>query len=190
MKIILSLRRGHYMKRVGVFLITVALVAGMMGCPPSEAVTFLDPNLEAAVREAIATPEGPIYPSDLEGLTYLSASGKNITDLTGLEYCTSLTELYLGDNQISDISPLANLTNLTHLGLGGNQISDISSLANLTKLTRLELWTNQISDISPLVDNMGLGAGDYVHLKWNPLSSDSINTYIPQLQARGVTVVY
>jgi len=41
-----------------------------------------------------------------------------------------------------------------------------------------------------LVDNMGLGAGDYVHLKWNPLSSDSINTYIPQLQARGVTVVY
>ena len=79
---------------------------------------------------------------------------------------------------------------MTYLDLSWNQISNISPLANLTKLTRLELWTNQISDISPLVDNMGLGAGDYVHLKWNPLSSDSINTYIPQFQARGVTVVY
>ena len=197
-------------------------------------VNIPDPNLETAIREAIDKPTGPIYASDLAVLTLLDANSRNIADLTGLEYCTSLaylylvdnqitsisplanltslTELLLGENQISSISPLANLTNLRKLGLwknpisnispltnlinlewllfGDNQISNISPLANLTKLTRLELWTNQISDISPLVDNMGLGAGDYVHLKWNPLSSDSINTYIPQLQARGVTVVY
>jgi internalin A len=117
-----------------------------------EAVIFPDPNLEAAIREAIGKPTDPICPSDLEGLTYLNASGNNITDLTGLEHCTSLTRLYLGINQISDISPLANLTNLTQLGLEHNQISDISPLANLTNLTVLPLHNNQISDISPLTN--------------------------------------
>ena len=133
-----------------------------------EAVTFADPNLEAAIREAIGKPTGPIYPSDLEGLTSLSASEKNIADLTGLECATSLTSLSLRYNQISDISPLANLTNLTWLDLEGNQISDISSL----------------------VDNEGLSEGDEVYLTGNPLSSDSINIYIPQLEARGVIVDY
>ena len=198
------------------------------------AVTFADSNLEAAVREAIGKPTGPIYPSDLDELTTFTASEKNIIDLTGLECATSLTELNLNDNQIidispltgltsltelliyknqiSDISPLANLTDLTELNLAYNQISDISPLASLTDLTRLSLWDNQISDISPLanltnltwlqladnqisdisplVDNEGLSTGDEVYLAGNPLSSDSIQIYIPQLEARGVIVDY
>jgi len=40
------------------------------------------------------------------------------------------------------------------------------------------------------VQNAGLGTGDEVYLEVNPLSSDSINVYIPQLEARGVTVIY
>jgi len=35
MKIILGSRRHHYMARVGIFLITVALIAGMLGCGSS-----------------------------------------------------------------------------------------------------------------------------------------------------------
>ena len=56
-------------------------------------ITFPDSNLEAAIRAAIGKPEGSILPSDLEGLTSLDASERGITDLTGLEYCTNLTEL-------------------------------------------------------------------------------------------------
>ena len=149
-----------------------------------------DANLEAAIREAIHKPEGPIYPSDLEGLTSLDAPERSIADLTGLEYCTGLTELWLSSNQISDILSLAGLTSLTSLIPSDNHISDISPLAGLTSLTRLELRSNQISDILPLVDNPGLGEGDTVDLRSNPLSSDSTDVYIPQLQARGVTVYY
>jgi hypothetical protein len=266
----------------------------------AEAVTFADPNLEAAIRQAVAIPDGPIYPSDLDGLTSLSAVQKNIANLTGVEFCISLTELTIWDNQISDIAPLANLTSLTTLYLGENQISDIvplaslasltfldlkhnqisdisplsnltsltglwlygnqigdispladltsltllylasneisdvsplvnltgltdldlysnqigdvspladltnltllylasneisdvSPLVNLTSLTDLDLGDNQICDISPLVENAGLSVGDDVYLDGNPLSSDSINTYIPQLQAKGVYVYY
>jgi len=57
-------------------------------------------------------------------------------------------------------------------------------------LTYLELWDNQISDISPLVQNAGLAEGDKIYLGTNPLNSDSINMYIPQLEARGVIVGY
>jgi len=55
-------------------------------------------------------------------------------------------------------------------------------------LTEILLYSNQIRDISPLVDNPGLGVGDLVSLKDNPLSPDSIDIYLPQLRERGVTV--
>ena len=38
--------------------------------------------------------------------------------------------------------------------------------------------------------NTGLGSGDTVDLRSNPLSSTSINTHIPALQSRGVTVEF
>jgi hypothetical protein len=38
------------------------------------------------------------------------------------------------------------------------------------------------------VKNKGLGTGDQIYLWGNPLNSDSINVYIPELEARGVTV--
>jgi uncharacterized repeat protein (TIGR02543 family) len=111
-----------------------------------ESVTFADPNLEAAIREAIGIPERPIYQSDLEELTSFSASERGISDPAGLELCVSLTYL--------------------------------------------QLDLNQIGDISSLVQNEGLGEGDAVYLRGNPLSWNSINVYIPELRGRGVTVVY
>ncbi len=122
-----------------------------------EEVIFPDKRLEATIREAIDKPEGPISPSDLKALTSLrytptasDSLGKFITDLTGLEHCTSLTDLNLSKTQVSDVSLLASLTNLTELSLEQNEISDISPLGSLTNLTRLSLKWNEISDISPL----------------------------------------
>jgi Leucine-rich repeat (LRR) protein len=132
-------------------------------------VTFPDPNLEAVIREAITKPMGDIYQSDVEWLTTLNASSKDIADLTGLENCVSLQTLYLWNNHVSDISALQNLTFLTTLYLGNNQISDISALQNLTNLQNLYLDYNQISDISPLAANGGLGFGDTINLRHNLL---------------------
>jgi len=61
-------------------------------------------------------------------------------------------------------------------------------LASLSNLTHLRLDDNHISDISPLVKNSGLSDGDYVDLMNNPLSNESLDTYIPQLEERGVEV--
>jgi parallel beta-helix repeat protein len=243
-----------------------------------QVVTFPDPNLEAAIREAIGKPTGDIYQSDLATLTILSAEGKGITNLSGLGYCTNLQQLWLHGNSISDISPISSLTNLRFLGLsynglndispissltnlecvrlggnkltdispisgltnlkdvalensgisdisaisglinlyqlwlnnneisnisavfglinmrylwlGANSISDISAISGLVNLQQLGLNDNEISDISPLVANAGLSTGDTIYLGGNPLSDVSLNTYIPQIEARGVTVYY
>ena len=101
---------------------------------------------------------------------------------------TNLTYLHLSDNAISDVSAISGLTSLEYLNLHINLISDISTLSNLTNLTDLYLSRNNVSDLSPLVANMGLGEGDEIDLKNNPLSATSINTHILALQGRGVDV--
>ena len=58
----------------------------------------------------------------------------------------------------------------------------------MTNLKWLWLEDNSISDISALVTNAGLGDDDIVGLRRNTLNYPSINTYIPALQARGVSV--
>ena len=151
------------MNKVSSLVLVLVIISACVVCgsnvaaqePNETPVTFPDANLEAAIREAIDKPEGLIFTSDLDGLTSLKTKG--ITDLTGLEYCSNLTELVLDYNQISDLSPLASLTKLTVLHLScwtrsETQITDLSPLQNLTKLTRLHITGsgNQISDISPL----------------------------------------
>ena len=126
------------------------------------AVDIPDPNLRVVVETTLGVASGaPIVPSEMETLTRLEAQNTNISDLTGLEYATNLTELYLGDthvegegwinsNSIEDLSPLAGLTNLTWLILNQNNITDISAVAGLTNLTWLDLGGNNLSNISPV----------------------------------------
>ena len=126
----------------------------------------------------------------LTNLSYLNLNWNSISDISAVAGLTNLRALYLSGNSISDISAVTGLTNLYSLSLRDNSISDISAVAGLTKLTWLALDRNSISDISALVANAGLGSGDTVDVKGNPLSAVSIDTHIPALQSRGVTVSF
>ncbi len=132
------------------------------------AVAFADPDLEAAVRSAVGISESPLFPGDLAGVATLSASGSDIDNLDGLQHLVDLVVLELPDNRISDLGPLSDLIHLSELNLSGNRISDIR----------------------PLADNDGIGAGDVVDLTLNPLDDAACNGYIPELAARGATVLY
>ncbi len=133
-----------------VVIVVVVAVRGPM-------VTFAEPDIEAAVRLEIGKPQGVIYASDLKTLSGLDVSNKNITDLSGLEYCTALTQLQMDNNYIDDITPLSHLTNLSYLELNGNRIRNISALSHLTNLRYLYLADNAISDITPLSNLVSLG---------------------------------
>ncbi len=128
--------------------------------------------------------------SGLNNLTVLGLPGNSISDISPLSGLNSLRNLYLQNNNISDISPVAGLNNLTLLSLDGNNISDISPIAGLTNLAWMRLAGNDISDLSPLADNMGLGEGDRIDVRDNPLNRTSIEIHIPALQGRGVTVEF
>ncbi|MDY6892569.1 MAG: leucine-rich repeat domain-containing protein [Chloroflexota bacterium] len=154
-------------------IMLVALLALLLYPPvvvADELVVFPDPNLEVAIREAIGKPAGDISRSDLDALTMFSAEAKGISDLTGMEYCTSLSSISLWGNRISDLSPLSNLTNLNSLYLGQNQISDISPLSTVNSLIVLNVGGNQISDISPLSD---LASLMYLYMTYNQISDIS-----------------
>ena len=119
--------------------------------PDSPLVEVPDPNLRAAVREALNLPHGvPLTQASMRQLTTLSAGDRQIESLTGLEYATNLTFLHLRRNRIEDISPLGNLMQLTELNLSKNSIVNVSPLENLIQLTKLYLEENRIVDVRPL----------------------------------------
>lgn len=113
-------------------------------------IPFVDANLVQGIRDAINKPTGAITYGDVKYLDSLRIVSSNISNLSGIEYLTNLTELYLSNNQIIDLDPLNNLSNLNVLSLSSNQIIDLSPLYSLNNLTELYLSSNQIIDISPL----------------------------------------
>ena len=115
-------------------------------------ISIPDANLAAAVRSALGLgANDAITQADMLKLTFLNvSSGEKISNITGLEHATNLTQVLLGLHQISDLTPLENLTKLTFLSLSSNKISDVTPLKNLTKLTSLSLGGNKISDVTPL----------------------------------------
>ena len=126
--------------------------------------------------------------SNLTNLEQLHLSNNDISDVSALSNLTSLERLNLYSNDISDVSVLSNLTSLRLLDLSRNDISDVSALSSWTSLDYLFLYNNNITDLSPLVANRGLGRGDWVDVRNNPLSATSLNTHIPALRDRGVDV--
>ena len=118
---------------------------------PGESVHIPDPNLRAAVAEALGkAPGSTITVAEMATLERLQANGKEIKDLRGLEFAINLETLEIRGNLVSDLSPIAGLTQLGRLGVPGNKISDISPLSELKSLRSLAIYSNEISDISPL----------------------------------------
>jgi internalin A len=128
---------------------------------PEDPVYFADPMLKALVAAQLGVTNPTI--ADMVFLKELSAPGRGISDLTGLQYATNLTDLNLGEffyysvwppelrtNQIRDLTPLSGLIRLKSLDLSNNQITDISALSGLTALETLTIYSNQITDISAL----------------------------------------
>ena len=140
---------------------------------PSASIDLIsDVRLAGAARAALGlAPNARITEQDMQRLTTLNATDRQITDLSGLEHATALKALRLSGNQIRDVSPLAALTALETLYLERNQISDVSPLAGLTQLNDLRLAENNIRNVSTL--------GSLVNLKKLSLAKNPITDTAP-----------
>ena len=102
---------------------TITLPTGITLPAQANIVVFNNADLEAAVRSALRISRGyPVLNAKIMELTRLTATRKELDDLTGLEVATGLTTLDLGDNAIEILTPLQNLTKLTTLDLADNAI--------------------------------------------------------------------
>ncbi|MHC6181195.1 leucine-rich repeat domain-containing protein [Clostridium sp. JNZ X4-2] len=127
---------------------TVPVVSGDTGENDSE-VTFADWGLEEAVRDSIGKPEGTLYKSDVDKITELDVTGKNILDLGGIENLTSLETLNLTSNRklnVDTISKLNELPHLEYLDLSSTPVDDLSVLSGLSHLQSLKLYMNSKYD--------------------------------------------
>ncbi len=113
-------------------------------------VAFPDGNLEQVIRKEIDKNEGPIYQSELKGITYLSGDNHGITNLAGMEYLVDLKELNLAGNNIDDLTPLKKLVNLEEVCLSRNKVYDLSPLKELKNLRVLDLSFCNITNIKSL----------------------------------------
>lgn len=143
---------------------------------------------------------------DLAELTNLSLIDKNLVrNLTGIEYLTGLTTLYLGnfhgsrpgdDNSwVIDFDLLSNLTNLEHVTIhGSGDLQNLAWLKNLKKLTHLELpynpYLNNLQGLEQLtnLEYLNLNGNDLedilpvaglINLKYLDLSSNSFEDISP-----------
>ncbi|EKN69389.1 polysaccharide deacetylase [Neobacillus bataviensis LMG 21833] len=86
--------------------------------------TFIDRNLGSCVRNHIANPYGSwISISELSAIKELDLSGKDISNLDGIQYFTKLEMLNLNNNNISDFRLIERLPNLKKIDIGNNPIS-------------------------------------------------------------------
>ena len=155
--------------------------------PPSVAaqvVDIPDPNLRAAVENALGKASGAIITTaDMANLTSLETH-QGVRDLTGLESATNLTRLLI-NGPISDLSPLVGLTQLENLKLSNaRNLSDLSPLAGLTQLNYLSLDRTSVSDLSPLE---GLNRLTDLFLNETPVSDLSPLAGLTQLGDLGLS---
>ncbi len=123
------------------------------------------PNLSAVIlcRQNISD-LSPLAGLNLEKL---ALHGNQIRDISPLNSCHKLCELYIGGNPLSDFSPLAELKHLSAVNAGAAELTDLDDLAQIPALTMLD-----VSGCLMLSDFSGLGKMRLTDFRTDVLSKE------------------
>ncbi len=119
------------------------------------------------------------YPSVMTGNKLNTTAAKNFTadllltaagisDLTGIEYFTSVYKIDASFNNLTTIPNISATTNLKYLFLNYNQITTLPDLSALKNLLELQLNNNKLVSLPPL---NALTSLDYLFLTTNKLTT-------------------
>src|SRR3954465_3357366 len=128
--------------------LTVLSLSTLAASSPAQEVSIPDPNLNAAIHEALGKPAGPLTQQDMLGLTGLSAIFRNITNVQGLEAAQNLVALDLQDNRIADVNLLTNLTRLVFLDVSENRFPQLTIPSGMTNLTTLRAEVGGLTNVT------------------------------------------
>jgi len=95
-------------------------------------------------------------------------TNSNISDLTGVEYFTSVFKIDASFNNLTTIPDISATTSLQYLYLNNNQITQLPNLSTLTNLIQLQAHDNKLTSLPPLNSLTSL---NYIFLTNNNLTS-------------------
>jgi hypothetical protein len=93
---------------------------------------------------------------DIPGLTGISLSRTQVSNLAPLRDLTGLQTLTLGQTAVANLAPLRGLTELRMLSVSRTAVADLAPLRGLTRLQVLYLSRSAVADLAPLRDLTGL----------------------------------
>lgn len=148
-------------------------------------VTIPDPHLEAALREQLEKPVGPLTSNDLASLGSFFVGPKGITNLTGLEAATGADYIGLIGNDFSDISPLLGLPQLNYLELHGNRVTNFTGIAALHGLYYLSIQLRTDANIQADLSGISGSTVRQLNVSFNPSYSLTFSNlpYLERLSA-------
>ena len=145
-------------------LVLAALIlTGFVVSTPAQEVFIPDPGLNAAIREALNKPVGPLSAQDMLGLTNLDARSRSISSVEGLQAARNLFSLFLDSNSLTNVDVPNTLTNLDLLTLGLNPLTRLSIPGGLTKLRILAMDNCLLTNLTLPADLTGLSTLDLFH---------------------------
>ena len=106
---------------------------------------FPDDNFCNYLRSQPYGDDGFLTESEIAGVTEMDVSNKGITDLTGIDYFTALTNLNCSNNSLESLDVSAN-TALTVLNCSNNSLGTLDVSAN-TALTKLSCGSNSLTSL-------------------------------------------
>ncbi|CAL2082445.1 conserved hypothetical protein [Tenacibaculum sp. 190524A05c] len=150
--------------------------------------TIPDPNFESALNNLgydDVVGDGKVPTSLIEAVTVLDVSNQNISDLTGIQDFTALTDLNCEINTLTTLDVSTN-SNLQKIVFDENNITTINFGAN-TNLNSIEGRYNQLSSID-ITQNTGL---TFINIRNNLFSSINVsnNTLLETINIRECTNV-
>ncbi|TCN61007.1 T9SS C-terminal target domain-containing protein [Flavobacterium circumlabens] len=114
-------------------------------------INFENKLIDLGIDSGVA--DGKVLTSSISELTFLDVSNSLITDLTGIEAFTSLTNLDCSKNKLKNIDLSQNVA-LTYLNIGRNELTNLDVTKNVL-LTSLDFQRNSLTDID-LSENISL----------------------------------
>ncbi|MEO8532226.1 MAG: T9SS type A sorting domain-containing protein [Flavobacterium sp.] len=126
------------------------------------------------------TPDGKVLTSSISELTYLYVDDSSITDLTGIEAFTSLTQLDCSKNKLKNLDLSQNIK-LTDLSVGRNELTNLDITKNVL-LTNLDCQRNSLTGLN-VSENIYLEKLNVIFNQINPLNV-SKNVLLTDLDCR------
>jgi formylglycine-generating enzyme required for sulfatase activity len=142
--------------RTNFSVVAAMILTGFTASVRAQEVSIPDPGLNAAIREALQKPDGPLTEQDLLSLTNLDASRRDVSNIAGLEAARNLVTLNLQINRLTNFSLPSALTELSTLDLSVNSLTSCLIPSGLTNLSKLILEANLLRQFTLPVGLAGM----------------------------------